>query len=1340
MQISTAFKNDTLSKNTQIIPVVIIEKSHYYPAIHMGSPETWEYSRAFLSTHNIEIDGNYFEPLLLDVPKFSQSIDFVEGKFKTTSLNLKISNVEYNGSQRMSERLDRDNMGLLNSVVSIHYKTQSCSKIQLPMHEENIIEDTDPEVGCPRVFVGVVRGIEHDKNQITLQIEDITDKKITKTLPNQRLGSENNIPEKYKNSPIPMFYGDLQNAPTVAYYNGGNLNFQADSRPINFVREDEVGGGITWNYNSLKLYSSQYVPLTKLVHVEFVSEDDATAELPFYGTGEGSQYTILDNGTISFKPTSMLVKANRVEVVRRGSPKSISLLRNYTEHIPPFHTFFSGSFSQEGTVDEHINTDDWLVITDNNYNTSINENHTTTYRWLAHLLTRHNIALLFSLQWDSGITGAKFIRTINNKINNIKIPVRGDEHVPSGFGMWNHLWGEMIISSIFHQLRSGNYGYGRIEGEHEGYYVEQVMPPEEIDLGGLVSFGDDDWHSTGFTESGTLWYNENAPFKITLDNFDPFFGWTDEGGNVYEEYWDRGDVIPVIRLSSGKDCRPSASEGWSSFEFGIENYGGSYNNPAGGDYDVNIDLDIQEIETTTLANFDNAIEKDYYLNGRGRYDGFLFDYQHTGITGLTDFDNPEILENPVDIIRHILVYECNINNDSFDEDEFNRAWCSRQNEQAGYSTYIKLAFSVNQEIGSKNLLSEISRNSLVYPYIKNNGNIGFIVKEHGMLVSDYRNATKINNDEIINYKFNLTNATELISKLDVEYGYDYAQKKNLKTTDSIEMEEDHLSWNSINDVEDSYKTYKANYIQDEQSALHLRNLIFYDRKSQHLEIDLTLPLSYSDLELGSLCKFGIQELIDGIKAHGINYTEPFVLGSDFRNDGVLRMPLFRIISINKNLDNVKCKLHQLHWLDNLENAYIELDTVVDGDKWTYINWEELEIPDDVGGQLITSYDPDFPQNPVQFTIGYSSEETVDAIFGGNWVGGGIEGGLEGQYNTPSSYVRHFVISDDSLRNNPHGEYTGHLADPDLESEGTANYFYLNWATDDFKNLFGENNFNESDWNTIINPANNDNFTSYPPDYQHNPLIVYMYGDIWDSVGVIPYMLKFQNVAGTEFDEEHEMYQDVPLYQSYWYSNIPEYLSAPDNNLPYKMMWVAYKQDGTINKAGQNMGIGIDVLGEDGEVFTKWWRRNLQIKFMTYNDITHGYSQLSNWAYNKYIFEMHINQDTPLTDTISGGRWEYNSGYQGFYFPFSDETYIDQGFDVGGVGGGGGDGGSPQEDSLGDVNLDGNVNVLDAVYLLGYILGDTDFSDESILNADMNQDEIIDILDVILLINIVLGNE
>ena len=102
MVISDAFKKDTLSKNTQVIPLVVIEKMTQPPFIEQeaGSLVPAQYKRHFISTHNIEVDGNYFKPLLINMPKLSQSLDFSEGKFKVSSITLDISNVNYNNSKK----------------------------------------------------------------------------------------------------------------------------------------------------------------------------------------------------------------------------------------------------------------------------------------------------------------------------------------------------------------------------------------------------------------------------------------------------------------------------------------------------------------------------------------------------------------------------------------------------------------------------------------------------------------------------------------------------------------------------------------------------------------------------------------------------------------------------------------------------------------------------------------------------------------------------------------------------------------------------------------------------------------------------------------------------------------------------------------------------------------------------------------------------------------------------------------------------------------------------------------------------------------------------------------
>jgi hypothetical protein len=57
---------------------------------------------------------------------------------------------------------------------------------------------------------------------------------------------------------------------------------------------------------------------------------------------------------------------------------------------------------------------------------------------------------------------------------------------------------------------------------------------------------------------------------------------------------------------------------------------------------------------------------------------------------------------------------------------------------------------------------------------------------------------------------------------------------------------------------------------------------------------------------------------------------------------------------------------------------------------------------------------------------------------------------------------------------------------------------------------------------------------------------------------------------------------------------------------------------------------------------------------------------------------------------------------------------------------------------GDVNYDGDLNILDIVKVVNYILGTYDFTEMQYSLADMNQDGVIDILDLILLANAILN--
>ncbi len=58
-------------------------------------------------------------------------------------------------------------------------------------------------------------------------------------------------------------------------------------------------------------------------------------------------------------------------------------------------------------------------------------------------------------------------------------------------------------------------------------------------------------------------------------------------------------------------------------------------------------------------------------------------------------------------------------------------------------------------------------------------------------------------------------------------------------------------------------------------------------------------------------------------------------------------------------------------------------------------------------------------------------------------------------------------------------------------------------------------------------------------------------------------------------------------------------------------------------------------------------------------------------------------------------------------------------------------------NYGDVNSDNIINVLDAIQLVNFILGNSTPNNDQLVLADLNQDSLINVTDIILLVNIIL---
>ena len=65
--------------------------------------------------------------------------------------------------------------------------------------------------------------------------------------------------------------------------------------------------------------------------------------------------------------------------------------------------------------------------------------------------------------------------------------------------------------------------------------------------------------------------------------------------------------------------------------------------------------------------------------------------------------------------------------------------------------------------------------------------------------------------------------------------------------------------------------------------------------------------------------------------------------------------------------------------------------------------------------------------------------------------------------------------------------------------------------------------------------------------------------------------------------------------------------------------------------------------------------------------------------------------------------------------------------------------SPEiEFSMGDINYDGEINILDVLQVISYILGNSEFTSEQEFLADLNNDDVINVLDVIQIVNTILN--
>jgi len=912
LELPLNFKNDIQSRDTALIPVVVIKMM------------TWDNREDISISTNV---SEFSKPLLLNIPSLKESIDIERRNYKISSVNIDISNYLYEG-ERFSELVDGSS--LINKEVDIYWTSPSTRRAAIgDLNQDGIIDGVGGEgqydlltdlgllhncinnndcykygalsdingdgentyldlvrlgthldnnngelpagyfgwaQGGILIYRGKVRRYTHDDEKVRLVVEDRSQATLHKDLPlsdNYLTGGD--VPDKYKNKPIPMVYGHvdkspcvIKNSPTIedGYIGEGNLNVIIDSD----------NSGSTTDGDSLYIFESDYY-----INIPQLISSATWNSNPILGyANETQQYTTNSSNLIQF-------------VINNSISENIN---------PIGENYIVGKIKDNSNLTISPLQKEAYMIGDNdinNYYTSIGKN-------------------LNSQSYSDGT--AEILGSMLNE----------------GGANYQDDWGGTSFLAIMPEATSADIDY---EGAFGG-------DPGDDDVQEICTVGfSTQFHSinrTSFINSDTklrlkvkLYHGNLVPG--TSENFgnsavtDIILG---IAGNLLETEFAPGEtsISESIFFPHGDsttnwlpilDSQDSYSEVVRTYTLdanGAGNFSFEVENGAGERYGMALKIVIEEIflEQWLLAE---DIIRDFYANVSGRA-------MNLGLSPTAPSAIKDILENELG-----------------------------QSSITAIETYgWQYAFTVDKKINSKKLIEGIASASPYIPRFNNMGEFKFDVIPDKYIIPDHT----IIDSEIIDFSFSRTKIEDVSTKVVLKYNWDYAGEKfnntytmylhpgvidfDQHTVDNMDewgtlfntpIEHESYDYYGLKD-DDSESTLiidddRGKYIRNSYTAYSFARWLLFFNINQHLKMKVKLPLKYMDIEIGDIVDFN--KIINDIKPYGICYSRcsTFLYGSDtLKNGDYLNkqqlLPSFIVTSTNKTLEWVQLECLQLHRLKN----------------------------------------------------------------------------------------------------------------------------------------------------------------------------------------------------------------------------------------------------------------------------------------------------------------------------------------------------------------------------------------------------------------------------------------
>ncbi len=920
-----SFQDDIKGQNTQLFPIVKIGGNYY-------------------STNNVTVDGNYCKPILMNIPSIKESIDIESRKFKISNVSLEFNNFPFDGV-RFSNQLA--STSLINTESIIYFKSPS---------------------GLKEVYKGIIRRISHDDTKVSVGLEDLTEQKAHKSLPQALdqngvvgvLGDGDGVPDKHKNKPIPMVYGHVDRSPCLltGTYDEEYDFFQIskiiiDSKDIHSKEETTIS-------IANKTIIETPVYLLDGVHT-------------FNCASEGN---VTNDGTnfIDYNNTEPYIELNIDKEIDNSSNLGLARLRKLREPIKAIARYYgqggdgnqSNRFAPAGGNDgsifpplpptsEHIydnnNNTYWILLgygkdIEGDYWDDIGEGEYNAYIYFAGAAgiplpngdTLDNVAesafvtLSFAqLDGDFDLKSKVFINyEIINQSNSFNLAL----------DMW---LGEIVPSYESNYLNAFDdtgKEIGLLNAAQRAIIAR--MSPNDTVVNEDYSEND---FSGGFDITSIL---DSFSIPMGVLNFGiPFHRDTNllaHSGAAIKDF----KVKDLVLYQTGQSDDLNKYDLYANVKGRVSTFQGHH-------YLSFYNYGDPSDEYNEAPSYIQALASRYpdELNPQGDEEFLEYLYE---IGYIMAIDAGTLIENPIDIIYDLVISELGFPQDAINYTEYIEAKAAHKLPDG---SNWKFGFSQTKKISAKELIQEIAKSTKCFPKFKNDGTFGFNtikdtytvsdIDEDGAEKGDYNNAHLIKESEVISYSFKKTKPEQIYQKVNVQYKKDYAQDSYLKRSGSnivvipedisVQVGSDNL-WTTtlilgnpayygiglaVNGASDASLEFESDYIRHKETADELAKFLIEQYKNDHLLFNLKLPLQYINLEIGDLVKF--DGLFNKLKAYGIDYTLLDNINSQ------QRFPLFMVTASTKNLDSVSIECMQLHAL-----------VPVDESEWA------LLIPEAPGGE------------------------------------------------------------------------------------------------------------------------------------------------------------------------------------------------------------------------------------------------------------------------------------------------------------------------------------------------------------------------------------------------------